>query len=45
MLLTSVHRQRAIDIACAQDEDERERAARQAEDDSIVDMALAAILL
>ena len=44
-LLTCVHRQRAIDIACAQDEDERERAARQAEDDSIIDMALAAILL
>jgi hypothetical protein len=44
-LLTSVHRQRAIDIGCVQDEDEKEQAPRQAEDDGIIDTALAALLL
>ena len=47
MLPTSEHvrRQRTIDIACAQDEDEREQAGRRAEDDNIIDAALAALLL
>jgi hypothetical protein len=47
MLPTSVRvrRQRAINIACAQDKDEREQAVRQAEDDNIIDAALAALLL
>jgi hypothetical protein len=44
-LLSNRQRQHAITIACGQDEDESEQAARQAEDDSIIDASLLALIL
>jgi hypothetical protein len=45
MLLSNLQRQHAIAIARGRDEDESEQAARQAEDDSIIDTALLALIL
>lgn len=45
MLLSNQQRQRTIAIARSRDEDESEQVARQAEDDSIIDTALLALIL
>jgi hypothetical protein len=45
MIPTNQQRQCDIAIARAQDDDERDQLARQAEDDSIIDTALLAVIL